>query len=70
MRRIMFSGLVRRIVARRARKKEKYICDFRFKKKAKTRICSKTPEVQETIERIWNKEAERSAPGDADKPRT
>jgi hypothetical protein len=27
-------------------------CDFRFKKDAETRISSKTPEVQETIERI------------------
>ncbi len=27
-------------------------CDFRFKKGAETRITSKTPEVQETIERI------------------
>jgi hypothetical protein len=128
MRRFMFSGLVRRIVARRARKKEKYrfgdfeieyvmdgedefdfgvnyiqcgnykfvvehggeafapyvcmsdivlsevmgwglirtqtladgcpYCDFRFKKEAETQISSKTPEVQETIERIRNKEAE------------
>lgn len=128
MRRFMFSGLVRRIVARRALKKEKhrfgdfeieyvvdgedefdfgvnylqcgnykfvaehggeafapYVCmsdialseamgwglirtqtladgcphcDFRFKKEAETQISSKRPEVQETIERIWNKEAE------------
>jgi hypothetical protein len=27
-------------------------CDFRFKKNGATRISSKTPEVQETIERI------------------
>lgn len=30
-------------------------CDFRFKKGAETRISSKTPEVQETIERIEEK---------------
>ncbi len=33
-------------------------CDFRFKKGSKTRISSKTPEVQSTIERISKKEAE------------
>jgi len=33
-------------------------CDFRFKEGAATRISSKTPEVQETIERIRRKEAE------------
>jgi hypothetical protein len=33
-------------------------CDFRFKKGGKTRISSKTPEVQSTIERISKKEAE------------
>jgi hypothetical protein len=31
-------------------------CDFRFKKGAATQISSKTPEVQETIERISKKE--------------
>jgi hypothetical protein len=31
-------------------------CDFRFKKGADTQISSKTPEVQETIERIRKKE--------------
>lgn len=44
-------------------------CDFRFKKGGATRVSSNTPEVQETIERIQKKEAEPSAPGDADKPR-
>ena len=34
-------------------------CDFRFSKGAETRISSKTPEVQETIERIRRKEAEQ-----------
>lgn len=33
-------------------------CDFRFKKGGKTRISSKTPQVQSTIERISKKEAE------------
>ena len=33
-------------------------CDFRFKKGSKTRISSKTPEVQITIEMITKKEAE------------
>ncbi|MDH3712379.1 MAG: L-2-amino-thiazoline-4-carboxylic acid hydrolase [Gammaproteobacteria bacterium] len=32
-------------------------CDFRFKKGAATQISSQTPDVQETIERIRNKEA-------------
>jgi len=36
-------------------------CDFRFKKGAATQISSKTPEVQETIERIGNKEVEQGA---------
>ena len=36
-------------------------CDFRFKKGAATQISSKTPEVQDTIEKIRNKEAERQA---------
>lgn len=36
-------------------------CDFRFKKGAPTQISSKTPEVQETIERIRKKEAEQCA---------
>ncbi len=36
-------------------------CDFRFKKGAATQISSKTPEVQETIEKIRNKEASRQA---------
>ncbi len=39
-------------------------CDFRFKKGAATRISSKTPEVQEAIERIRKKEAERGAAAD------
>ena len=34
-------------------------CDFRFKKGGKTRISSKTPEVQATIDRVIKKEAER-----------
>jgi len=34
-------------------------CDFRFKKGAATQISSKTPEVQEAIERIRKKEAEQ-----------
>ena len=33
------------------------ICDFRFKKGGKTRISSKTPEVQKTIEKIAKEEA-------------
>lgn len=33
-------------------------CDFRFKKGGETRISSKTPEVQEAIERIRGKEAD------------
>jgi len=36
-------------------------CDFRFKKGAATQISSKMPEVQESIEKIRKKEAERSA---------
>jgi hypothetical protein len=32
-------------------------CDFRFKKDAETRISSKTPEVQETIDRIQGERA-------------
>ena len=43
-------------------------CDFRFKKEGKTQISSETPEVEETIERIWNKEAGLSARGGADTP--
>jgi hypothetical protein len=34
-------------------------CDFRFKSGAATQISSKTPEVQETIDRIRKKEAEQ-----------
>jgi hypothetical protein len=34
-------------------------CDFRMKEGAKTRISSKTPEVQRTIERIHTEETER-----------
>lgn len=34
-------------------------CDFRFNKGGVTQVSSKTPEVQKTIERICNKEAER-----------
>ena len=45
-------------------------CDFRFKKEAETQISSKTPEVQETIDRIRNEEAVPSPSGDAEKPRT
>ncbi|MEE8472388.1 MAG: L-2-amino-thiazoline-4-carboxylic acid hydrolase, partial [Dehalococcoidia bacterium] len=33
-------------------------CDFRFKRGGRTRISSKTPEVQATIERIKNKQPE------------
>lgn len=36
-------------------------CDFRFKEGAATQISSKTPEVQESIERIRRKEAEAGA---------
>jgi len=36
-------------------------CDFRFKKGAATEISSKTPEVQEAIEKIRNREAEQGA---------
>jgi hypothetical protein len=39
-------------------------CNFRFKKGAATQISSKMPEVQETIERIRNKEAEQAATAD------
>ena len=39
-------------------------CDFRFKEGAATQISSKTPEVQETIERIRRKEAEQGAAAD------
>ncbi len=39
-------------------------CDFRFKDGAVTQISSKTPEVQETIERIRKKEAEQNAAAD------
>jgi len=39
-------------------------CDFRFKKGAATQISSKTPEVQETIDRIHKKEAEQDAAAD------
>jgi hypothetical protein len=35
-------------------------CDFRFKKDGKTRISSRTPEVQVTVERIKTKETERN----------
>ena len=35
-----------------------------FKKGGATQISSKMPEVQETIERIRNKEAEKGAPAD------
>ncbi len=43
-------------------------CDFRFKKEAETKISSKTPEVQETIEMIRNKETNSSPPDDSDRP--
>ena len=36
-------------------------CDFRFKNGAATQISSKTPEVQESIEKIRKKEAEQNA---------
>ncbi len=39
-------------------------CDFRFKKGTATQISSKTPDVQETIERIRDTEAERAAAAD------
>jgi hypothetical protein len=39
-------------------------CDFRFKGGATTQISSKTPEVQETIERIYKKEAGKGAVAD------
>ncbi len=38
-------------------------CDFRFKKGAATQISSKTPEVQETIDKIRRDEAEQGAVG-------
>jgi hypothetical protein len=40
-------------------------CDFRFKKGSPTQITSKTPEVQETIERIRKKEAEQAYTADS-----
>jgi hypothetical protein len=43
-------------------------CDFRFKKGAPTQISSKTPEVQETIERIRKKEAERRSSRGSGRP--
>jgi hypothetical protein len=39
-------------------------CDFRFKYGATTRISSKTRQVQETIERISQRETEQGAAGD------
>ena len=39
-------------------------CDFRFKDGATTQISSKTPQVQETIERIRKREAEQSTARD------
>ena len=39
-------------------------CDFRFKKGAATQISSKTPEVQESIERIRKKETSQGAEAD------
>jgi hypothetical protein len=39
-------------------------CDFRFKKGAVTQISSKTPEVQDAIEIIRDKEAEQGATAD------
>jgi len=41
-----------------------HYCDFRFKKGAATQISSKTPEVQDAIERIRAKEAEQGAATD------
>ena len=41
-----------------------HYCDFRFKKGAATQISSKTPEVQDAIERIHAKEAEQGAATD------
>jgi 2-iminoacetate synthase ThiH len=38
-----------------------HYCDFRFKKGAVTQISSKTLEVQDAIDRIRDKEAERGA---------
>jgi hypothetical protein len=40
------------------------LCDFRFQNGAATQISSKTPEVQEAIERIRKKEAEQGAAAD------
>ena len=39
-------------------------CDSRFKEGAATQISSKTPEVQEAVERIRKKEAEQGAAAD------
>jgi ribosomal protein L37AE/L43A len=39
-------------------------CDFRFKAGATTQISSKTPQVQETVERIHKREAEQGAAAD------
>jgi len=39
-------------------------CDFRMKKGAATQISSKTPEVQDTIDKIHAKEAEQGAAAD------
>ncbi|PXF56609.1 MAG: hypothetical protein C4B58_12825 [Deltaproteobacteria bacterium] len=41
-----------------------HYCDFRIKKGAATQISSKTPEVQESIERIRRTEAEQGAAAD------
>ena len=41
-----------------------HYCNFRFKKGAATQISSKTPEVQEAIERIRKKEAEQGITAD------
>jgi len=38
-------------------------CDFRFRRGPATQISSKTPDVQETIERIQNKEVESGSRG-------
>lgn len=42
-------------------------CDFRFKKGTATLISSKTPEVQESIERIRKKEVEQGAAANGDR---
>ena len=42
-------------------------CDFRLKKGAATQISSRTPEVQEAIERIRNNEAEHPCAGRRDR---